>query len=375
LRATLTTNSRQFKSPTATAVILPRFSWQVFPKTAVPLRADTQLEIRPPLILPNDANATSAQFSLRTGNNTSQPITLKRDAMLLNALPLKLAPDEEMQSTFTFNFPPGTKSALHQFNITLSDGIATEIAKVTLLALRKGEAVAFAFDIDRDGFDDYVLENEFLRLVVSPNAGARAFTLLNKRTGANVFTSIGGLRDKFVELDPADPTRNPRRKRGAYGTFNRAYSAEVVAGMGAQAMLKLSYDWPDAYPSGASIERTITLKAGEEFFTVDYRVTPKAADGKQAFWSASSIVVGDPANQARKFVAATGAFDFAAAKTRPVNGGWLAAPVGGQNTFGIFWREAETETAEVEMKDFSSLVNVKFKPFASATAHAYRLAF
>ncbi|HQR33666.1 MAG TPA: beta-galactosidase [Blastocatellia bacterium] len=375
LRATLTTSSRQFNAPTATAEILPRFSWRVFPQTAVQLRADTQLAIDPPLLLPSDINATSAQFSLRIGNNTGQRITLKRDALLLNAPPLSLSPDEEMQSTFTFNFPPGTKSALHPFNVTLSDGVATETVRINFLALRKGEAVAYAYDMDRDGFDDYVLENEFLRLIVSPNAGARAFALINKQTGANVFTSIGGLRDKFVELDPADPTRTPKRKRGAYGTFNRAYSAEIVSGMGAQSVLKLAYDAPDVYPAGAHIERTITLKANEEFFTVDYRVTPKVADGKQAFWSAGSIVIGDPNSSSKKFVTATGAFDFAATKTRTLSGGWLAAPLDEQNSFGVFWREAETETAEVEMKDFSSLLNIKFKPFASATAHAYRLAF
>ncbi len=375
LQATLIANSRQFNSPATSAEILPRFSWQVFPKTAVQLRADTNLEIYPPLLLPNDANATSAQFSLRTGNNTGQRIALRRDALLLNAPALSLAPDEEMQSTFTFNFPPGTKTALHQFNVTLSDGVLTETAKIYLLALRKGEAVAFSYDVDRDGFDDYVLENEFLRLVVSPRAGARAFALINKRTGANVFTSVGGLRDKFVELDPADPTRNARRKRGMYGTFNREYSAEILSGMGAQAVVKLAYDAPDVYPTGARIERIITLKANEEFFTVDYRVTPKTADGKQAFWSASSIVIGDPSQQSRKLVAANGVFDFATQKTRALNGGWLAASVDAQNTFGVFWREAETETAEVEMKDFSSLVNLKFKPFTSPAPHTYRVAF
>ncbi len=375
LGATLVTKLEQFSSPPVTVEILPRFSWQIFPKVTVPLRADTSLMVNPPLLLPNDANATSAQFSLRTGNNTGQRIALRRDALLLNAPALSLAPDEEMQSTFTFNFPPGTKSALHPFNVTLSDGVLTETAKVYFLALRKGEAVAFSYDIDQDGFDDYVLENEFLRLIVSPRAGARAFALINKRTGANVFTSVGGLRDKFVELDPADPTRNARRKRGMYGTFNRQYSAEILTGMGAQSVLKLAFDAPDVYPAGARIERTITLKANEEFFTVDYRVTPKVADGKQAFWSASSIVIGDPSIQVRKLVAANGAFDFAASKTRMLNGGWLAAPVNGQNTFGVFWREAEAETAEVEMKDFSSLVNLKFKPFSSAAEHAYRLAF
>lgn len=378
LRAALVTKEQVFYSLASTAEILPRFSWQVFPKVTVPLRADTALNLNPPLLLPNDANATSAQFSLRVANNTSQRMTLKRESLFLNAPPLSLSPDEEMQSTFTFNYAPGEKSALNQFNVTLSDGNLTETVRIAPLTLRKGEAIAFAYDVDRDGFDDYVLENEFLRLVISPNAGARAFTLLNKRTGQNVFTSIGGLRDKFIVLDPADPTRNPRRKRGAYGSFNRAYSAEIVSGMGAQAVVKLAYDWPDVYPSGARIERTITLKASEEFFTVDYRVTPKAPNpvgGKQAFWSASSITVGDPANQARRFVSADGVFEFAATKTREVKGGWLAAPVDGQTTFGVFWREAEVQTAEVEMKDFSSLLNLKFKPFASASEHNYRLAF
>jgi hypothetical protein len=375
LRATLVTNSQPFHSPTTTAEILPRFSWQVFPKSALPLRADTALTINPPLLLPSDAGATSAQFSLRVGNNTSQQMTLKREAMFLNAPPLSLAPDEEMQSAFTFNYAPGEKSALNQFVVTLSDGTMTETVRVAPLALRKGESIAFTYDVDRDGFDDYVMENEFLRLVISPNAGARAFALVNKRTGQNVFTSIGGLRDKFVELDPADPTRNARRKRGMYGTFNRPYSTEIIAGMGAQAAVKLSYDWPDAYPAGARIERTITLKASEEFFTVDYRVTPKAADGKQAFWSASSISVGDPANQARNFSISEGAFEFAATRTRQVKGGWLAAPIDGQTTFGVFWREAEVSAIEVEMKEFSSLVNVKFKPFTVATEHNYRLAF
>jgi hypothetical protein len=377
LRATLDAGSRQYFSPSVSAEIAPRFSWGVTPKVTWPLRADTNQQIHPPLLPPADANATSAQFGIRLGNNSSQPITIARQSLLVSGLPLKLAPEEEIQTTFTYNFAPGTKSALNPFNVTLSDGQLTETAKVNLLALRKGEAVAFAYDVDRDGFDDYVMENEFLRLIVSPNAGARSFALINKRTGQNVFTNVGGLRDKFVELDPMDPTRNARRKRGMYGTFNRPYAAEIVAGMGGQTVLKLAYDAPDVYPAGARIERTITLKAGQEFFTVDYAVTPKVADGKQAFWSATSITVGDPLNKARRFVTSDGAFDFAAMKTRALNAasGWLAAPLDNQSTFGVLWREAEVSTAEIEMKEFSSLVNMKFKSFIPNAMTTYRLVF
>jgi hypothetical protein len=292
---------------------------------------------------------------------------------------LKLKPDEEYLSAYTYNFPPGTKAALNPFAVTISDGKTTETAKVNFVALRKGEAVAFAYDIDRDGFDDYVLENEHLRLIISPNAGARSFALINKRTGANVFTSVGGLRDKFVELDPQDPTRNPRRKRGMYGTFNRPYSAEIKEGMGSRVVLALSHDAPGVYPAGARVERAVVLNAGAEHFTVDYRVTPspKTADGKQSFWSSNSIATGDPVNKARRFVASDGPFDFAPAKARSLNvaGGWIAAQISERETFGVFWREPEVGAAEVEMKDFSSLVNVKFKPFVNAEAHVFRLAF
>ncbi|MGH9835009.1 MAG: hypothetical protein ACRD9Y_18465, partial [Blastocatellia bacterium] len=379
LRAMLNTGQRQYFSPSVSAEILPRFNWRVFPASTWPLRADTQATINPPLIYPSDDNATAAKFNLRMINNSAEDLTLTRKSLLVNSFPLRLRPDDEFLSTYTYNFPPGTKAALNPFAVTISDGKTTETAKMNFVAIRKGEAVAFAYDIDRDGFDDYVLENEHLRLIISPNAGARSFALINKRTGANVFTSVGGLRDKFVELDPQDPTRNPRRKRGMYGTFNRPYSAEIKEGMGKRVVLALKLDAPEVYPAGARTERDVTLNAGDEFFTVDYRVTPKpqTVDGKQALWSSNSIVTGDPMNKARRFVVADGAFDFEPMKTRSLSAssGWVAAQISEQETLGIFWRPGEVTAAEVEMKDFSSLVNLKFKPFANAEATAYRLVF
>ncbi|MGH9847502.1 MAG: hypothetical protein ACREEM_53090, partial [Blastocatellia bacterium] len=388
LRAMLNTGtSDSFFSPSVAAEVAPRFDWRIFPATqgaklTWPLRADTQQTIHPPLIYPSDDNATEAKFNIRFGNNTAQDITLTRKSLLVNSLPLKLRPDEEYLSTYTYNFAPGTKSALNPFAVTISegsDGQLTETAHVNFVALRKGEAVAFAYDMDCDGFEDYVLENEHLRLIISPNAGARAFALINKHTGANVFTSVGGLRDKFVELDPADPTRNARRKRGMYGTFNRPYTAEIVEGMGKRVIVRTTYDAPDIYPGGVRIERAVVLNAGDEFFTIDYRITPNAgtANGRQAFWSASSVVVGDPNFKARRFVAGDGPFEFATATTHAldVQSGCVAAPVADRSVFAVLWRGNEVNAVEIEMKDFSSLLNLKFKPFANADAHSYRLAF
>ena len=382
LKAALVGDSaeRTFYAPSVTAEIHPRFEWRVFPESAWPLRADSQASIHPPLIYPSDDDATTANFNLKVGNNAAEEITINRKSMPGDSLPLKLRPDEEHMFAYTYSFVPGTKSAVHPFAVTIGDGKLTETARVNFVALRKGEAVAFAYDMDGDGFDDYVMENDNLRLIISPNAGARSFALINKRTGANVFTSVGGLRDKFTELDPGDPIRNPRRKRGMYGAFNRPYIAEIKEGMGKRVRLSLVYDAPDVYtawPSAGSIQRIVTLNAGDEHFTVDYRVTPKTADGKQAFWSSNSITVGDPVVKARRFVAADGAFDFAAMKTHAlgVSSGWVAARISDAETFAVMWRPDDVNTADVEMKEFSSFVNVKFKPFAKAEAYNYRLAF
>ncbi|HKQ80184.1 MAG TPA: beta-galactosidase [Blastocatellia bacterium] len=383
---------KTFYAPSVTTEISPRFEWRVFPKSAWPLRADSQASIHPPLIYPSDENATTANFNLKVGNNAAEEITINRKSMSLDSPPLKLKPGEEYLATYSYNFVPGTKSVIHPFTVTISDGKTTETARVNFVALRKGEAVAFAYDIDGDGFDDYVMENDYLRLIISPNAGARAFALINKRTGVNVFTSVGGLRDKFTELDPSDPIRNSRRKRGMYGPFNRPYQAGIREGMGKRVILSLGYGAPDVYaawPGAGSIERIVTLNAGDEHFTVDYRVTPKTTDGKQAFWSSNSIAVGDrvavgdtvavsePVVKTRRFVAADGAFDFAAMKTRvlTVPSGWVAAQISEAETFGVIWRSDEVKTADVEMKEYSSFINLKFKPFGHAGAHNYRLAF
>ncbi len=381
LKAVLSTDNNQttYRSPKVSLEILPRFDWELYPVSSWPLRPDTKQKINPPLIYPKDDQAKEAEVNLKLVNNSEETITLSRSSMLVSSLPVKLGKDEQYMNTFIYGFPAGTRSALHPFSISVSDGRRTETANVNFVALRKGEAIAFSCDIDRDGFDDYVLENEHLRLIISPRAGARSFALINKRTGANLFTSAGGLRDKFVELDPADPTRNARRKRGMYGTFNRPYAAEILDGMGKQAVIKLSYQAPDAYPAGVNIERTVTLKAGEEFFTMDYRIkipSPEAADGIQALWSSNSIVAGDPAFSPAEFITAAGHFDFKTATSRSVDAasGLIVSRLDNQNSFAIIWRSEQMNTAEIEMKEFSSFVNLKFKPFIDGL-NSYRLVY
>lgn len=368
-------------SPTQQTETRRRFTWEILPPVTWPLRVDKAQRLHPPLFYPSDENATEAKLKLRLVNNTPQSLTLNRSALGVASAPLQMKPEEVIVAEYTYTFAPGSLQVLNPFEITLSDGVTTEVAKVAFVALKKGEAVVFAYDVDQDGFDDYVLENERLRLIVSPQAGARAIALIDKRSGVNAFASEGALGDKFVEIDPA------RRKQGLEGTFNRPYAAEILSAKGARAGLRLSYYAADAYPDGVRIERFIVLEAGAEHFTVDYLVTPRTPDGVQALWSSNALVIGAPGLQAKRWLAAGGEFMFAAAQTKAldVNSGWVAAPVNTDAnlpnanlpnaTLVVLWRSSEVQMAEVEMKELSSFVNFKFKPFARSEPHAYRVAF
>ncbi len=364
----------QPNTPTQQTETKRRFTWEILPPVTWPLRANTPQRLNPPLLYPAADNATEAKLRLQLVNRSAQPLTLNRSALGVAAEPLKLKPAEVIVAEYTYSFAPGAAQVLQPFEITLSDGTTTEVVKAVFVALKKGEAVAFAYDVDQDGFDDYVLENERLRLIVAPHAGARAFALIDKRSGVNAFASEGALRDTFAEIDPADQAR---RGRGMDGPFNHPYAAELLANKGARVGLRLSYYAADAYPDGARLERFIVLEAGAEHFTVDYLVTPKTPDGVQALWSANALAIGDPVLQTKRWLVAAGEFAFAAAQTRAldVNSGWVAAPLNAQATLAVLWRAGEVHTAEVEMKDFSSFVNLKFKPFVSREPHAYRVAF
>lgn len=351
-----------------------RFTWEILPPVAWPLRGNSPQRLNPPLFYPTDDNATEAKLKVRLVNNTSQPLTLNRSALGVASEPLQMKLEEVIVAEYTYTFAPGSSQVLNPFEITLSDGVTTEVAKVAFVALKKGEAIVFAYDVDQDGFDEYVLENERLRLIISPQLGARAFGLIDKRTGVNAFASEGALGDKFVELDPADAVR---RKEGMEGTIQRPYVAEILSAKGGRAGLRLSYYAADAYPDGARIERFITLEGGTEHFTVDYLVTPKTPDGVQALWSSNALAVGEAALSGKQWLTASGEFTFMAAQSKSldVNSGWVVAPLSPSATLAVLWRSSEVQMAEVEMKELSSFVNLKFKPFVRSEPHAYRVAF
>ncbi|MDQ6933055.1 MAG: amino acid permease, partial [Candidatus Eremiobacteraeota bacterium] len=137
----------------------------------------------------------------------------------------------------------------------------------------KRGAVAYAADVYEEGSQSIVMENESVRIIVAPHAGARAFVFEDKRSGTNVFTTVGAMRDD-VALQMKPSSRDYIAKYThtfPAGMFNRPYTARILQS-GKRAVVRFTYDAPDVLPSGARFERTITLEPNSRRFRADARV-------------------------------------------------------------------------------------------------------
>ena len=172
-----------------------------------------------------------------------------------------------------------------------------------------GTATAYQSDVYVDGYPCIVLENARVRVVFSPQAGGRAFAFYDRKTLGNVFTTVGGLRDDLAFQMPQSQTDRIAAFTHTFpaGTFNRPYRAEILE-TGKRAVVRLSYDMPDALPAGAHFERTITLLPDARTFTVEERATFQHDDNAtQHAVSISSLAVGkEPPSDWKTYTAPDG---------------------------------------------------------------------
>jgi Glycosyl hydrolases family 35 len=174
---------------------------------------------------------------------------------------------------------PAAPDGLLHGTIEIHSGRDQRTIPISFLQTREGGTTHYRYDFDRDGADEWVLENAKLRLIVSPESGGRAMALVDKSSGANLSTSVGLLRDNFSFLENSSDSGD-LRARGRYGLFNRSYIPEWLTEKDSPT-LRLHYDAPDVFPSGARIEKTIQLENADTL-RVDYRVALRAASSGAA---------------------------------------------------------------------------------------------
>jgi hypothetical protein len=133
----------------------------------------------------------------------------------------------------------------------------------------------YTADVYQDGYPAVVFENDRMRLIVSPCAGARAFVFEDKRRGDNLFTTIGGLRDAWQQTYPPSPRDYIAKYTHpiATGTFNRCYRVSGTS---------FTYTVTDAPPHGAAFKRLISIDGRRSEFALYTRATFPDSSKQQA---------------------------------------------------------------------------------------------
>ncbi len=230
------------------------------------------------LVTPDGRNAELDVFNAGTSPRWIPKTTLSFNGHRFTVPAMRLRPGSAVDIPFA---PP------HFFSAIFTSS-ATDVLQITAKAhlndpngfpaTPAGTARAYADDIYRDGSKTFVLENGRVRVVVSADAGARAFVFEDVVTGRNYFTTIGALRDDVAAPLPT----SARDYIGMYthpfptGTFNRSYSCSVKD-RAPRASLLCTYDAPDLASAPVRFEKEFILAPNATSFTVRLRATADAA--------------------------------------------------------------------------------------------------
>jgi hypothetical protein len=263
-----------------------------------PTSENAFLRTNPALVAPNEDGKIGV---LVIGENRNQSADgyaeLSFDKPLHGSKNLVVPPHGTASETLEFKVaeaqPAGTpppRDHLFRAAIEVHSGHDRRVLPITVLLHTEGVPDRYRFDFDRDGADEWVLENDRLRLIVSPESGGRALALIDKSWAASVSTSVGLLRDGF-SFTENPPGISQSRTRGKYGLFNRPYAA-AWNDDGVHATLNLQYEAADIFPAGAKIDKSIQLDSVDTV-RVDYRIALHAKGAES---------VGSPVAHPQSFV-------------------------------------------------------------------------
>jgi hypothetical protein len=215
------------------------------------------------LVAPDGKRAILDIFNPGTSLEITPPASIDLGTRHYSVHALHIAPGGAADIALGFSPPPPPKS------LSLPRLGPLPVAWRTVAP---GGAVAYELDAFHDEMPTYILDNGRVRVIVSANAGARAFVYENESTRENYFTTIGALRDDVA----SPPTPSPRDYIASYthplaaGTFNRPYRCTVMSS-GRRAALTCSYTAPDLAAQPVHFEKTLVLLPRADSFDVYQR--------------------------------------------------------------------------------------------------------
>jgi Glycosyl hydrolases family 35 len=332
------------------------------PTIRIPVRDDVAYDLFPAAW--SARTGESVEFSFVHPSDCKGKCTAKASAADLQVSEVAA----ERSPAFTVR-APYERTYLRNLEWTLDNAGQSYSGTAQILLLAPGSAVALERDVDRDGFFDYILENDKLRLIIFPSAGARSFAFIRKDTNRSAFTSVGGMRDVFrVQVpDPPGHDRLPAwTRQGTPGMHNRQYAGQITQASGAYAEVALSYTAPDVAPKGAQISRVVRLGGNDDFVEVTYTIAPHDTEARQGYINLNSIALGSMEDEAATILRSDGS--GAAPLKRRTKGSLEGATYvelatrDGTDVFRISWIPGSIEKVTYDRRDYSLLLALE-SPF------------
>lgn len=242
----------------------------------LPLNEGKSLLSHPPIIL-LDKDRTG-QFILESENFDDSSFTLQAavSGAVQGSVSMHMTDEANDIETMKLHAnvngtPPETnREGLLAGNMTFSgDHMPDRSSTLNFLIADSDTPVHYEYDFERSGSQNWVLENKQLRLILLPAAGGEISALVDKLSGTNLTTTVGGLRDLIlvhrnlgtaIETQLLDPT------------MNLTYSAEWTSKDGAEILMKAH--WPVGAPIAGEISKTVRMSSKDDtdVFEAEYRL-------------------------------------------------------------------------------------------------------
>ena len=258
------------------------YQFSVADAIRLPLDDGKSLLSQPPIILLDGER--NGQFILESQNFDDSSISLQAAVSGAEQGSVSMHMSDEANDIETLklhaNSSPSDSNhdALLTGAMNISGGhIPERSSMVNFLSADSDVPVHYEYDFERSGSKNWVLENKQLRLMFLPAAGGELSALVDKISGTNLTTSVGGLHDLIrvhrnlgnaLESELLDPT------------MNVAYAAEWTSKDGAGVLMKAR--WPSDAPIAGEISKSVRMnsKNGTDVIEAEYHLRSEAA-GKQ----------------------------------------------------------------------------------------------
>ena len=124
---------------------------------------------------------------------------------------------------------PGGRPGLYRWNLVVREGSQVVETPMALAVISPDEALVYQLDIDRDGAAEWVLENQKIRVVVSPREGGRLleFRLKGREVvGREVGAGAGPAEVRVVGAGKVEVGEGQARRRISLGAADAFFEVE-----------------------------------------------------------------------------------------------------------------------------------------------------